>query len=174
MTGTENFCFRIGSGVGLWFDGPAAAGFRKGENIMELGEGLKKILLVGIGTAAVTAEKSKEILDELVKKGELTVEQGKVLNQELKHNIKSTVKTAADSVKESAARKNDQEELKATISRLTPEQLAAVKAQIERMQAEAAEEKAETAEEPAEEAVQEASAETENAEDTGSEEQAAE
>ena len=32
---------------------------------MELGEGLKKILLVGIGTAAVTAEKSKEILDEL-------------------------------------------------------------------------------------------------------------
>lgn len=178
MTGTENFCFRIGSGVGLWCDGPAAAGFRKGENIMELGEGLKKILLVGIGTAAVTAEKSKEILDELVKKGELTVEQGKVLNQELKHNIKSTVKTAADSVKESAARKNDQEELKATISRLTPEQLAAVKTQIERMQAEAAEEKAETTEEPAEEAVQEAvqeaSAETENAEDTGSEEQAAE
>ena len=174
MTGTENFCFRIGSGVGLWCDGPAAAGFRKGENIMELGEGLKKILLVGIGTAAVTAEKSKEILDELVKKGELTVEQGKVLNQELKHNIKSTVKTAADSVKESAARKNDQEELKATISRLTPEQLAAVKAQIERMQAEAAEKKAETAEEPAEEAVQETSAETENAEDTGSEEQAAE
>ena len=178
MTGTENFCFRIGSGVGLWCDGPAAAGFRKGENIMELGEGLKKILLVGIGTAAVTAEKSKEILDELVKKGELTVEQGKVLNQELKHNIKSTVKTAADSVKESAARKNDQEELKATISRLTPEQLAAVKAQIERMQAEAAEEKAETAEEPAEEAVQEASAETENAEETaeetGSEEPSAE
>lgn len=71
MTGTENFCFRIGSGVGLWCDGPAAAGFRKGENIMELGEGLKKILLVGIGTAAVTAEKSKEILDELVKKGGL-------------------------------------------------------------------------------------------------------
>ena len=47
---------------------------------MELGEGIKKILLAGIGTAAVTAEKSKEVLDELVKKGELTVEQGKVLN----------------------------------------------------------------------------------------------
>lgn len=126
---------------------------------MELGEGLKKILLVGIGTAAVTAEKSKEILDELVKKGELTVEQGKVLNKELKHNIKSTVKTAADSVKENAARKNEQEELKATISKLTPEQLAAVKAQIESMQAEAAREKeeaAETAEEPVEEAAPEA------------------
>ena len=125
---------------------------------MELGEGLKKILLAGIGTAAVTAEKSKEILDELVKKGELTVEQGKVLNQELKHNIKSTVKTAADSVKESAARKNEQEELKATISKLTPEQLAAVKTQIESMQAEAAREKEEAAE-TAEESVGEAAPE---------------
>ena len=142
---------------------------------MELGEGLKKILLVGIGTAAVTAEKSKEILDELVRKGELTVEQGKVLNQELKHNIKSTVKTAADSVKENAARKNEQEELKATISKLTPEQLAAVKAQIESMQAEAAREKeeaAETAEEPVEEAAPEA-AEPE-VEADGNEEAAAE
>ncbi len=144
---------------------------------MELGEGLKKILLVGIGTAAVTAEKSKEILDELVKKGELTVEQGKVLNQELKHNIKSTVKTAADSVKESAARKNDQEELKATISKLTPEQLAAVKAQIESMQAEAAKEKeeaSEAAEEPVEEAALEAPVEAETVtEEAGSEEPAA-
>ena len=145
---------------------------------MELGEGLKKILLVGIGTAAVTAEKSKEILDELVKKGELTVEQGKVLNQELKHNIKSTVKTAADSVKESAARKNDQEELKATISKLTPEQLAAVKAQIESMQDEAAKEKeeaSEAAEEPVEEAAPEAPVEAETVtEEAGSEEPAAE
>lgn len=37
----------------------------------------------------MTAEKSREILDELVKKGELTDRaMGKVLNQELKHNIK--------------------------------------------------------------------------------------
>ena len=59
---------------------------------MDLGEGIKKLLLAGIGTAAMTAEKSKEVLDELVEKGELTVEQGKVLNQELKHNIKESVK----------------------------------------------------------------------------------
>ena len=144
----------------------------KGECTRELGDGLKKILLAGIGTAAVTAEKSKEILDELVKKGELTVEQGKVLNQELKHNIKSTVKTAADSVKESAARKNEQEELKATISKLTPEQLAAVKAQIESMQAEAdAKEEAEApATEPAEDAATEPVEEEETEAAGGSEE----
>ena len=46
---------------------------------------------------AVTAEKSKEVLDEMVKRGELTVEQGKVLNQELKHNIKDTVKKNVNS-----------------------------------------------------------------------------
>ena len=57
----------------------------------KLGENVKKLLLAGIGAAAVTAEKSKELLDEMVKKGELTVEQGKVLNEELKHNLKKTV-----------------------------------------------------------------------------------
>lgn len=56
------------------------------------GEGIKKILLAGIGAVAVTAEKSKDLLDELVDKGELTVEQGKALNEELKHTIKKTVK----------------------------------------------------------------------------------
>ena len=34
-----------------------------------LTDGLKKILLAGIGTVAVTAEKSKEVLDEMVKRG---------------------------------------------------------------------------------------------------------
>ena len=58
----------------------------------KLGEGIKKVLLAGIGAVAVTGEKSKELLDEMVKKGELTVEQGKVLNEELKHNVKKTVK----------------------------------------------------------------------------------
>ena len=53
-----------------------------------LGDGVKKVLLAGIGTAAVTAEKSKEVLDKMAERGEAAVEQGKVLNQELRHNIK--------------------------------------------------------------------------------------
>lgn len=93
---------------------------------MELGDGIKKLLLAGIGTAAVTAEKSKEILDELVEKGELTVAQGKVLNQELKHTVKETVKKNANqSVQEPGI-----EELKALLERMDPEQLAALKQQI--------------------------------------------
>ena len=48
----------------------------------KIGDGLKKILLVGIGAAATTVEKSSQIIDELVKKGEITVEQGKELNKQ--------------------------------------------------------------------------------------------
>ncbi|WP_330413601.1 hypothetical protein [Coprococcus sp. AF21-14LB] len=46
------------------------------------GDNIKKLLLAGIGVVATTAEKSKEMLDEMVEKGELTVEQGKALNEE--------------------------------------------------------------------------------------------
>ena len=98
---------------------------------MELGEGIKKILLAGIGTAAVTAEKSKEVLDELVKKGELTVEQGKVLNQELKHNIKESVKKNVNVT----LKPSNPDELKDVLSKMTPDQLAALKEQISKMQA---------------------------------------
>ena len=83
---------------------------------MELGEGIKKLLLAGIGTAAVTAEKSKEVLDELVKKGELTVEQGKVLNQELKHNIKESVKKNVNVT----LKPSNPDELKEVLGKMTP------------------------------------------------------
>ncbi len=55
---------------------------------MILGESMKKVILAGIGAIAITAEKSKALIDELVEKGELTVEQGKILNEELKHKAK--------------------------------------------------------------------------------------
>lgn len=91
-----------------------------------LTDGLKKILLAGIGTVAVTAEKSKEVLDEMVKRGELTVEQGKVLNQELKHNIKDTVKKNVNvSVKPQSP-----EEL---LDKMTPEQIQALKSKLAQM-----------------------------------------
>lgn len=44
----------------------------------------KKIVLAGIGSMAYSFEKSSKLIDSLIKKGELTVEQGKELNEELK------------------------------------------------------------------------------------------
>ena len=52
-----------------------------------LGDGLRKVLLAGIGALATGYEKSSELVDELVKKGEITVEQGKALNTELKRKV---------------------------------------------------------------------------------------
>lgn len=57
---------------------------------MELGDGIKNVILATIGAAALTVEKSSEAIDTLVKKGELTVEQGKALNQELKHKAEES------------------------------------------------------------------------------------
>ena len=106
----------------------------------KLGESLKKLLLIGIGTAAVTAEKSKEVLDDLVKKGELTVEQGKVLNKELKENVNVSVKASTP------------EELQTLLEKMTPEQIEQLKQQISNMEqtAEAKTETVESEEAPAE------------------------
>ncbi|AIZ13778.1 phasin family protein [Bifidobacterium catenulatum] len=61
----------------------------------DFGDGLRKVFLAGVGALATTVEKSQEIVDELVKKGELTVEQGKALNAELKHKVEE-VKEASE------------------------------------------------------------------------------
>ena len=91
-------------------------------------DNIKKVILAGIGAVAVTAEKSKDLLDEMVEKGELTVEQGKVLNEELKHNIKKTVKETAD--KKEADKTVSDSDISDLISRMTPEQLAALKEKL--------------------------------------------
>lgn len=126
----------------------------------KLTDGLKKVVLAGIGTVAVTAEKSKEIIDEMAKRGQQTVEQGKVLNQELKHNIKETVKKTVGGTEEVPT----QEALAAMLDKMTPEQIAELKEKLaaaeEAKAAEKADEETETAEEKeAEEAPAEETAE---------------
>ena len=94
------------------------------------GENIKKVLLAGIGAVAITTEKSKDLLNEMVKKGELTVDQGKVLNEELKHNIKKTVRENVNvSVKASSP-----EELDELLSKMRPEQIEALKERIRSME----------------------------------------
>lgn len=132
----------------------------------KLGNGLKKVLLAGIGAVAVTGEKSKELLDEMVKKGELTVEQGKALNEELKHNIKSTVKEKVNvKVKTSSP-----EELDELLDKMTPEQMALLKQRIDEMEKKQKEfEAAETVEDEAEESACEEEAADEAEEDGAAE-----
>ena len=83
-----------------------------------LSDGIKKFFLAGVGAAAVTGEKAQEIIEDLIAKGELTVEQGKAYNEELKHNIKEKVVGKPD------------ERAEKIINSLTPEELEALKAKI--------------------------------------------
>ena len=58
-----------------------------------IGEGFKDVFLAGIGALAITAEKGKELVDQLIEKGEITVDQGRQINTELKHKAEQAVAT---------------------------------------------------------------------------------
>ncbi len=127
---------------------------KKGDLIMDqIGEGIRKLILAGIGAAAMTKEKSEGILQELVKKGELTVEQGKVLNEELKHDLKQAIR---ENVTVNVVRPQAEDVMQA-VDHMDDEALEALKQKIAQAQAtrkpqESAEEAAaEPSEEPAEE-----------------------
>ncbi len=52
-----------------------------------LGDTFKDVLFAGVGALALTGEKAKELIDQMIEKGEITVDQGKELNSELKHKV---------------------------------------------------------------------------------------
>ena len=58
--------------------------------------GLNKAFLATVGAVALTAEKSQQAVEDLVKKGELTVQQGKSLNQELSRKAKEAAQETTD------------------------------------------------------------------------------
>jgi polyhydroxyalkanoate synthesis regulator phasin len=97
-----------------------------GSKMEKFSDNIKKVILAGIGAVATTAERSKDLLDEMVEKGELTVEQGKVLNEELKHNIKQKVQ---DVTGKKEAELSD-EDISDLIDRMTPEQIRALKEKL--------------------------------------------
>lgn len=93
-------------------------------------DGLKKLFYAGIGGVAITGEKLKEVIDEMAEKGELTVEQGKVLNEELKHNIKKTVKENVNV----SVKANTPDELNELLGKMSKEQLDLLKEQLKNME----------------------------------------
>lgn len=59
-----------------------------------------KILLAGVGAAALSLEKASSVVSEWVKKGKMTVEDGKEFTEELKRNITEKSSETKDSVME--------------------------------------------------------------------------
>ena len=97
---------------------------------MGINEDMKKVLLAGIGAVATSFEKSADLVDQLIKKGELTVEQGKILNEELKRKSKEKAKEAKE--EESVLERLDQ---------LNDEELAAIKLKLAELEQRKNEEK---------------------------------
>ena len=118
-------------------------------------DGIKTFFLAGVGAVALTAEKSQAIIADLVKKGELTVEQGKELNKDLQRGFKESMEQKGVNI----------DEISQKISKMSTEEIAKIKEQIaaaekivsERLNAagEDAEEAAEDAKESAEEIAEE-------------------
>lgn len=118
------------------------------------GEGLRKVLLAGVGALATGVEKAPAIIDDLVKKGEITVEQGKSLNEEL---TRKAAKAAADT---------QDTLLRARLECMTPEERAAYAEKIRDLSQEIADkEAAQTVEAEVEEVAEEGEAEAETTED---------
>lgn len=85
--------------------------------------GLNKAFLATVGAVAITAEKSQQAVEDLVKKGELTVQQGKSLNQELSRKAKEAAQETTDGA------------LRAFLEALSDEDRAAYAAKVAQMAA---------------------------------------
>ncbi|MDO9493891.1 phasin family protein [Acetobacterium sp.] len=103
--------------------------------LTNISEDLKKIFLFGVGAVAVTAEKSKVLIDELVEKGDLTVQQGKILNEELKHNIKETIKDTVTVNVVKSETPPSADTVVEGLDKMTPEEIQKIKDKLDAMTA---------------------------------------
>ena len=56
-----------------------------------LTETFQNIFLAGVGALSIGGEKAKAVIDDLVERGQVTVDQGRKLNEELKHKAEDSV-----------------------------------------------------------------------------------
>ena len=118
----------------------------------DVGDSLYKVFLASVGAVASTAEKSQQVVEEFVKKGELTVEQGRALNSELTRKAKESFDSAVNGATDAA--------LRTKLQAMTPEERAAYAAKVAEMSADL---DAEAAESEAVDVVDEAAEDAEDA-----------
>ena len=108
--------------------------------IDDMSDTARKVFLAGVGAVAMSAEKSSQLIDDLVKKGEITVEQGKALNEELKHKASSVSSDTEASI------------LRGRMRVMTPEEREAYAAKVSQIKDDLNAEPVEVDAEPVEEA----------------------
>ena len=120
---------------------------------MDITEGIRKIFLAGVGAVATTGEAAKSLIDTLVEKGELTVEQGKALNEELKKSAKDKMNRHV-----TVHVVNEFKDVYSAVDKMSKEELESLKERLNELTAKK--------EEAAEDMPQEAPQETVSPEDT--------
>lgn len=78
----------------------------------DIRDGFKDIFLAGVGALAYGGERANDLVNSLIEKGEITVEQGKQLNTELQHKANDAFSQVRDDA------------LAAQLQAMTPEQRA--------------------------------------------------
>ena len=96
------------------------------DNKNYLSDTAKKIFLAGIGALALSAEKADELVNSMVEKGELTVEQGKTLNQELRRTVKEN-RERKDAPEEKAQPEEEKKDIKSMLDSMSDEELEELK-----------------------------------------------
>lgn len=95
----------------------------------------KKIFLAGIGAAATSYEKSSKLLDDMVKKGKITVDEGKELSEELKRTLKKDAAPACEETKTSSSlTKEDIKELFTEMNFVSKDDLKSLQERIEKLE----------------------------------------
>lgn len=89
----------------------------------ELGKDLKQVALAGVGAAAILAEKGCALAKECAKKGAVTVEQGRVVTQELR--------TKAEQAAQERRARSQEEQL----ARMTREEREALRRKLDHLDA---------------------------------------
>ena len=120
---------------------------------MDITEGIRKIFLAGVGAVATTGEAAKSLIDTLVEKGELTVEQGKALNEELKKSAKDKMNRHV-----TVHVVNEFKDVYSAVDKMSKEELESLKERLNELTAKK--------DEAAEDMPQEAPQETVSSEDT--------
>ena len=129
------------------------AGIQDGVN--SIGEGFKNVFLAGIGALAIGGEKGKELVDTLVAKGEMTIDQGKQINRELQYKADEATKTAREAALEARMKAMSPEQREAFAAKAAEfaaaqnAQEAAAAVEVETIDDEEAAEEAAPVEEPA-------------------------
>ncbi len=68
-----------------------------------IADGLKDVFLAGVGAMALGAEKTQELVEQLIAKGEITVEQGKEINSEVLKRAQAKAQQAGRQAHEAAS-----------------------------------------------------------------------